>query len=122
MNSEKSKRVLVIIAAACLAVSGFLFFYNKSGGDDRSSTRIPMCCMDCGHTYELPIREYQGLITQQASGEMAATISAPRVSCPGCGKVTAQAGIRCSGCNSIFVVDSRRNPRLECPKCGKSNL
>ena len=123
MDSEKSKPILIGVAVVCLAGAGILLYLNMgSGSDGGSGEPIPMICIACGHTYELPVKEYQAMMSQQGPYMMMNPTAAPKFDCPSCGKKAAQTGIKCSGCAAIFVADYMRNPELKCPKCGKSGL
>ncbi len=120
MDAEKSKPILIGVAVVCLVGAGVLLYINMGGGGagGGSSEPIPMICLACRHTYELPIKEFQTLITQQGTGMMMDPMATPRFDCPSCSKKAVQTGIKCSGCATIFVADYMRNPEMKCPKCG----
>jgi DNA-directed RNA polymerase subunit RPC12/RpoP len=123
MDTEKSKPILIGLAVVCLAGAGILLYVNMGGSSGGGSGEpIPMICVACGHTYELPVRQFQDMMAQQGPDMMMDPMATPRLDCPSCHQKGAQSGIKCSGCDSIFFADYMRNPELKCPQCGKSNL
>jgi len=124
MDAEKSKPILIGVAVVCLVGAGIMLYINFGGGGGGGGTSgpIPLICVACGHTYELPLKEYQSMIEQHGPGMMMDPWDIPRFECPSCGKKGVQTGIKCGGCSTIFLPDYMRNPELKCPKCGQSNM
>ncbi len=113
MDTEKTKPILITVAVVCLVGAG-VFLYINMGGGTRTGLKdsVPMICLACQHTYQLPAKELQMM------NPMAMSL----FDCPSCSRKAVQIGMNCSDCNTIFVADFTRNPELKCPKCGKSSL
>ena len=102
------------------------------GGSGKAANRkIFILCSECGESSELSgeeLREKQ----QQAAGEggmgpmgmMGPMGAAPVLTCPGCGKNTAQMATKCKSCDAVFIPDYQASAEGDypdrCPECDYS--
>ena len=125
MDSEKNKPILIGVAVVCVLAAGVIAYLNfgGGGGSSVSTEPIPMLCTACGHSWDMPFKDYQQAMSQGGVDPMMmmGPMQQPKFDCPKCGKKAAMMAIKCNHCGAYFIADYQRNPELKCPKCGKSN-
>jgi len=127
MEESTKKPLMIGIIVACIVIAGIVTFWTRKGSekgikslDPTKSTWLKCNNSECGHEFEMNLREYFKYLQDNVDP---ATMVTPPIVCPKCGEEACFRAAKCNECGHIFFMNSVAGTFKDtCPKCGYSQI
>ena len=125
MEENAKKKLLIVVAVACIAAAGIVTYKTMGGGTTagQPTSKMWVKCNNpkCGDEYQISAKEYSVFMMNNGGPRQFMMSGAVPMKCPKCNEDSVFKAMKCEKCGKVFFPGTVEGKAEDtCPGCGYS--